>query len=468
MIFSWNWEESEQYIKDSTFYYDFGTSIVNINRQYLDFLQIGILFSIWKESEIVDLTSTYPISIEIITHWKIYWDFDGLNYNPPKQSIFTKIKNRLSTFNNNSSSKIKPQNIGLLFGGGKDSMMGAGVLDEIISKPRELILLSFLHPNSSGADFAEKLRQRRQELVLKPVKKLLKAKVKIIETDLLGRAMSQKVRYSPHIAIYSAAMPIISHIYSVSEVFFNYEMPHYWVYENESDIPTPYFRRSRPEYLEYTSKFISKLLNHQFYIGNMSYSTNIHLHFKILVERYPQLWDITLTCERKLSLQDRYCHNCHKCFFTMLFGLLSKNTPKGLDPDKILSGEFGKKLMDDLIKNKTTDEENTIYPSHILGIFHRMDFYHWMYNLNTNDHHISQESASNFTVLKDSFGNEKSNQVTKHYKQPQKYLPEWFREEFIEILSKYSEVSDNPHSFYFNNKLVKFDFDYNSLPDRID
>ena len=110
----------------------------------------------------MDLTSTYPISIEIITHWKIYWDFDGLNYNPPKQSIFTKIKNRLSTFNNNSSSKIKPQNIGLLFGGGKDSMMGAGVLDEIISKPRELILLSFLHPNSSGADFAEKLRQRRQ------------------------------------------------------------------------------------------------------------------------------------------------------------------------------------------------------------------------------------------------------------------------------------------------------------------
>ena len=463
MIFSWNWEDSEQYIKDSTFYYDFGTSIVNINRQYFDYLQIGILFSIWKDCENVDLTSTYPIPIEIITHWMKYWDFDGLNYNPPKQSIFTKIKNRLLTSNNNSSSKIKPQNIGLLFGGGKDSMMGAGVLDEIISKPRELILLSFLHPNSSGADFADKLRQRRQELVLNPVKNVLKAKVKIIETDLLGRAMSQKVRYSPHITIYSAAMPIIADLFSISEVYFNYEMPHYWVYENESDIPTPYFRRSRPEYLEYTSKYISKLLNHQFYIGNMSYSTNIHLHFKILVERYPQLWDITLTCERKLSLQDRYCHNCHKCFFTMLFGLLSKSTPKGLDPDKILSGEFGKKLMDYLIENKTTDEGNTIYPSHILGMFHRMDFYHWMYKLNTNGHHISQESSNHFTVLKDSFGNEKSNQVTKYYKQPHKYLPKWFREEFIEILSEYSEVSDNPHTFYFNNKPVKFDFDYDSL-----
>ena len=289
MIFSWKWEKSEQYIKDSTFYYDFGTSIVNINRQYFDYLQIGILFSIWKDRENVDLTSTYPISIEIITHWKKYWDFDGLNYSSPKQNIFTKVKNRFLISNNNSSSKFEPQNIGLLFGGGKDSMMGAGVLDEVISKPRELILLSFLHPNSSGADFSEKLRKRREELVLEPVKNFLNVKVKIIETDLLGRAMSQKVRYSPHIAIYSAAMPIISHIYSISEVFFNYEMPHYWVYENESDIPTPYFRRSRPEYLEYTSKFISKLLNHRFYIGNMSYSTNIHLHFKILVERYPQL-----------------------------------------------------------------------------------------------------------------------------------------------------------------------------------
>lgn len=463
MIFSWNWEESEQHIKDSTFYYDFGTSIANINRQYFDYLQIGILFSIWKDCENVDLTSTYPISIEIITHWKKYWDFDGLNYSPPKQSILTKMRNRLLTSNNNSSSKFEPQNIGLLFGGGKDSMMGAGVLDEVISKPRELILLSFLHPNSLGADFSEKLRKRREELVLEPVKNFLNAKVKIIETDLLGRAMSQKVRYSPHIAIYSAAMPIISHIYSISEVFFNYEMPHYWVYENESDIPTPYFRRSRPEYLEYTSKFISKLLNHRFYIGNMSYSTNIHLHFKILVERYPQLWDITLTCERKLSLQDRYCHNCHKCFFTMLFGFLSKSTPKGLNPDKILSGEFGKKLIDYLKEINRTHKGNTPYPSNILGIFHRMDFFHWMYHMEINEYELTENSRLVLEELKNNFGNESTDEVTKYYTQPQKYLPIWFKERFVEILNLYAPSSNLIANFYFNTRPVRFDFNHNSL-----
>ena len=72
--------------------------------------------------------------------------------------------------------------------------------------------------------------------MLKPVSKILNVDVKIIETDLLGRAKSQKVRYSPHIAIYSAAMPIISQLFSISEVFFNYEMPHYWVYNEENEI----------------------------------------------------------------------------------------------------------------------------------------------------------------------------------------------------------------------------------------
>ena len=73
--------------------------------------------------------------------------------------------------------------------------------------------------------------------MLEPVSKLLNVDVNIIETDLLGRAKSQKVRYSPHIAIYSAAMPIISELFSISEVYFNYEMPHYWVYEENSNVP---------------------------------------------------------------------------------------------------------------------------------------------------------------------------------------------------------------------------------------
>ena len=74
-------------------------------------------------------------------------------------------------------------------------------------------------------------------------------------------------------------MPIISELFSISEVYFNYEMPHYWVYEENSNVPAPYFRRSRPEYLIYTKKFISEFFGHDFYLGNMSNSTNIHLHF---------------------------------------------------------------------------------------------------------------------------------------------------------------------------------------------
>ena len=78
-------------------------------------------------------------------------------------------------------------------------MMGAGVLDEIITDDRKLILLSFLHPNSL-TDFSRKQIEEIKRIVLEPVRELLNVDVNIIETDLLGRAKSQKVRYSPHIS----------------------------------------------------------------------------------------------------------------------------------------------------------------------------------------------------------------------------------------------------------------------------
>ena len=114
----------------------------------------------------------------------------------------------------------------------------------------------------------------------------------------------------------------------------------------------------------------------------MSNSTNIHLHFKILEARYPKLWNISLTCERKLSLTDRFCHECHKCFFTMLFSLLSDNIPNDLNPDRILSGTFfNDKLKQTLSQDLPEDSSNTKYPSNIFGIFHQMDFTYWMTQL---------------------------------------------------------------------------------------
>ena len=464
VIFSWKTDGDEEFIKDSTFYYDFGVSIKHLSRDYFDFLQVGILLSIWKDKKNVNLVSKYVISEEIISHWKKYWDFDGLTYNPPKLNIKNRIKAIFSREKLEKNNANEGKNVGLLFGGGKDSMMGAGVLDELISGDRELILLSFLHPNSLGTDFARKLRNRRDKLVLEPVSKILNVDVKIIETDLLGRAKSQKVRYSPHIAIYSAAMPIISELFSISEVYFNYEMPHYWVYAENSTCPTPYFSRSRPEYLDYSSIFISKLLKKKFYFGNMSYSTNIHLHFKILEHRYPNLWNITLTCERKLSLSERYCHECHKCFFTLLFGLISDNLPAGLNPNQLLSGPFFNDKIKQIIPGKdSVQSKNTNYPSNIFGIFHQMDFTYWMTQVKPENYSITEESKKNLQLLKTNFGNELNEQVTKYYNEPHKYLPNWFRLGFEGILNQYAEPSANPSIFYFNNKKVRFDFDYDSL-----
>jgi hypothetical protein len=66
-------------------------------------------------------------------------------------------------------------------------------------------------------------------------------------------------------------------------------------------------------------------------------------------------------------------------------------------------------------------------------------------------------------LLKSHFGNEINEQVTKYYDESHKHLPKWFRLGFEEILNVYAEPSANPSTFYFSNKKVRFDFDYDSL-----
>ena len=455
--FSWETEGDEKYIRGSQFFYDFGeANLSECNAQSIDNLCIGILFSIWRNESLIQLDSETPINTEIIEHWKKYWGIENIEYvGDPSDPLDLNNENNLHRYGDSPNNGI-----GLLFGGGKDSMMAAGILSEVASE-RPLYLLSFLHPNSQGTDFRDKLRERRTKLVLDPVSGLLKVKVIIVETDLLGRALTEKVRYAPHIAIYSATLAIISEITGISDVFFNYEMPHYWVREHVKQDLTPYFLRSRPEYLEFTSKHISKLTRQPFFLSNMSLGTNIHLHFTILSQRYPELWNYNLTCEAKLSLQDRYCHNCHKCFFIALFSIISGKIPDGIDLEKLLTGQFFKqKAGVELDKLPVEKGKNSVHLGNIFGIFHQMDLCHWAEKMNVESVSLSDEAIGNLMKLKTHYGNEVREEVTKYYFQALKHLPEWFQDPYEDILRKYASPSEVPDFFLFNNKRVVFDYDY--------
>jgi len=456
--FSWETQGDEKYIRGSQFFYDFGeANLSECNPHSFDNLCIGILFSIWRNESVIQLDSETPINTEIIEHWRKYWEIENIEYiGKSSESI-----QLLSIENNQFRENDSPNNgIGLLFGGGKDSMMAAGILSEVAPE-RPLYLLSFLHPNSQGTDFRNKLRERRTKLVLDPVSELREVQVIIVETDLLGRALTEKVRYAPHIAVYSATLAIISEITGISDVFFNYEMPHYWVREHGKQDPSPYFLRSRPEYLEFTSTHISKLTGQPFCLSNMSLGTNIHLHFTILSQRYPELWNFNLTCEAQLNLENRYCHNCHKCFFISLFGILSGNIPNGIDVEQVISGPFfGEKSGPELDKLSPQNGKNSLHLGNIFGIFHQMDLGHWAEQIDLKSSNLSDEAISNLKKLKVHYGNEIRDEVTKYYFQALKHLPEWFQDPFEKILKEYASPSETPEFFLFNNKRVVFNYDY--------
>lgn len=457
ITFSWIPNKDEKYINGSKFYYEFGNSELSIlSKQAINFLFIGIVLSLWRDEKHILIDSEYPIEIEIIKHWMDYWDIASLEYIGLLADNSTSADlpfQQNEDFGNNTVA-------GLLFGGGKDSMMAAGVLDEIIQN-NPLYLLSFLHPNALGVNFEEKLKLRRENLVLDPINKILDVNIVIVKTDLLGRAKSEKIRYSPHISLYTATSVILFELYGITDLFFNYEMPHYWMKQVDSTEKTPYFKKSRPEYLEFSSSFISSVTNKQYSISNMSLGTNIHLHMKILSERYPELWNINLTCEKKLQSEVRYCYNCHKCFFISLYGIISGKIPNGMDVESTIIGPFfDEKVLPMLSNVEYVENKNSFYDANIFAFAHQMDLFYWLNKLNLDETRLSNNAKNNLKIMKKHYGNENLTQVTRYYRSGLNHLPDWFREPFENILMEYAEGSDYPDFFLFSNKNVEFDFDY--------
>lgn len=452
VTFSWKQDVEEEFVRGSTFFYDFhDIDIQDIPDAYLFNILFGIMFPSWTKMDRAEITSAEKLPNEIFLLWKKYTD--------AKNIILKSESNPTPTLD------IKEGNeIGLLFGGGKDSMMGLGVLSEIHPE-KSIKLLSFLHPQSSGVDFKQKLLQRRQNLVLDHVEHLRKCEVILIETDYLGKCLSQDAKNAPHISFYTSTFPILSKKLGIAEFIFNYEIPHYWVKKKDVAAYTPFFKRSRPEFIEFLSIEYSRFLNHEIHITNMGAPTGINTHYKIVQQRYNDLFPYTLTCETILNMNKRFCLKCNKCFYYFLYTNSIGSKDEQFDIEEFLSGKYFDEKLNPMFESKTKPKngENGDFLGSHLGVIEQIDMEYWLYHLNLETLNVSPRAKLNIAKVKDYMGNVNHPHPEQFFYDAAAHFPSWLRQPWENIVSAYAEKRDSPIDYLFNGEFVEFDFSMNFL-----
>ena len=221
------------------------------------------------------------------------------------------------------------RNVGILLGGGKDSMFALATACEIFGADR-VRAINYAHiprsPRTHGV---------RQKTVLHaPVEEVLGVEVVHVVTDV-RRSLTRL--YEKHIGMplfFALMLPIVA-AHDLSVVTCSNEFTHYWVRNAADESPRFYYKRFRPEFDRYLSSGLSALTGRPVQICNPNFAVSKHVAFKIISERYPRTLKALVMCETSLSVKVHWCSNCWKCA-EYAFLCLSMQTPCELDLNKFL------------------------------------------------------------------------------------------------------------------------------------
>jgi hypothetical protein len=288
-------------------------------------------------------------------------------------------------------------------------MYSLGALTEL-RDPHDIFLLSYVNPFTRGDDFRTRLRIRRAGLLLAHVLEQRTVTACIVETDYRANARTRDTGGGPHLAFYTAsALPVVLR-YGLRQLVYNYEICHYWTHRFGSETYEPYFRRSRPEFNEFTAQAYRSLFGIQFDIANLSYFLSELLTYRIVLDRYPELHRSLLMCESRLGLTDRWCNACHKCWERVMFGLHCGHVDPSIDYDGFFrESEYVQKALR-LSENRPAQPLENGNHAYVKGLTFAGHFQSHCHTLARCDFgqknlKLGREARQNIDVLRERYGN---------------------------------------------------------------
>lgn len=441
IIYSWHSSRKVPFFKKNRFYIKYQD--INIEKLPIEyfwhaFLSIMIpVFSFCNEDVLFKFPS--PIPSNIAELWINYHDASNI-FIQPLVEVSNEIKNEGNYLN---------KNIGILFGGGKDSTYALSVLEEVYGQ-KNIVIISYVLPYMDNT--LEKHDKRRDTFLLNPIKDKMKVKVQKIYTNFYANLTDIKYKYSTNMAIYFGTfLPVLLH-HKISLVTFSYEFLSYLTGPYNSDEINFYYRRSRPEYTKYVSDFTSKLIESPLDIVNFNHYISEIGSFKVLAKRYPEKLQDLLMCENITDMK-KWCFNCTKCGTYVLLSMCYGNKYMEINiNDFFEKSGYITKLVNRIDSSIYERNEDNNYPwiEEFCNRFHYESHCHIVASINLEKCRelLSDKAYNNLKKIKDKYGNKKF-PIHESFIEPAfRFVSPPIPEDVKRIVTKYCSVEESLPKYF--------------------
>ncbi len=385
-----------------------------------------------------------PIKKGVKLFWTKYHNCEHVEIKSPEQASDNpekfyeqrKSKSRLTLGNK----------IALLFGGGKDSLSIASILQDV---DLSFGLISLTNPNFGSHSNLEKRREENSFMSI--------AESQGIEIERIRTNIYIQLRQNMHTELYTACSVPILRKKGYDSLLFSYEVCHYYTHMDNSIPRIARFRKSRPETNMLVSSHYRENLNLECNVLNLNYPISEYGAYLILQRRYPDMLPHLLMCESTNERDKKWCLNCTKCAEHVLFNLSVNQKPE-IDPNHFF--ENGPWFVNK-IKPKLENMKKGISGNWFPGLTfhgHIDSFQHVISKINPTIF-SSEEARMNFVRFKTVFSME--NQKEEHFIQPlanriQSTNAELVFSKMKEIL----EIGDSVPQKYWGVNPVSYDLEF--------
>ncbi|MDB3879342.1 hypothetical protein N9295_00650 [bacterium] len=260
-----------------------------------------------------------PIKKGVKLFWTRYHNCGHVEIKSPEEAV-----ENSEEFYNKRKSKSRldlGSKVALLFGGGKDSLSIASILQDV---DLPFGLISLTNPNFGSHSNLEKRREENSFMSV--------AESQGIEIERIRTNIYIQLRSNMHTELYTACTVPILRKRGYDSLLFSYELCHYYTHMDNSFPQIARFRKSRPETNMLISSHYIENMDLECNVLNLNYPISEYGAYLILRRKYPQMLPHLLMCESTNDRNKKWCLNCTKCAEHVLFNLSVNQKPE-IDAD---------------------------------------------------------------------------------------------------------------------------------------
>lgn len=208
--------------------------------------------------------------------------------------------------------------IGVLLGGGKDSMLTLGLMGEVYGRDNVTPIVMGHNPHGS-----RKHRLRHEAQLVVPLREHTGKQTLYLESSVRRCFRTRLSSRQSGLVLYLATLLPYWLTGRLTTVLFSYEFTLLYV-QKRNGSPVFAHPQARLESVQRLAQGLTRSHATPVNIGNLNACLSKHVAFRVLARRYPDHLRALFMCEALLDKRVKWCGNCWKCFEYVLMCLIEK------------------------------------------------------------------------------------------------------------------------------------------------